>query len=339
MAAIGTKLLTMSDVAKNKNTQIGKVAEVLVQSNPVLAHMPYVQMNEKTVHVETLRSNLPNIYYRKANQPIPASKSRLEERTFSAAHFESKSQIDEMVASRGGAEMINFNRWNQATAHIQAMAQEHADLLFYGSPLEDSRKVAGITDILSTLNANEPTSKQIINAGGIGGDNTSVFFVHWGIDKVFGVYPAGSQAGLVRKDNGRVQIMGTDEQGNPGTFWGYEEQFMIDHGLVVKDYRALARVCNIDISDLKTGGSNAAELLKLMTRAHYRIPAAIRAAKGGYVYMNSTITSFLHEQALDKVGAGGGLTYQNYQGEQVLMFLGRPVIECDAILNNESAVA
>ena len=100
MAAIGTNLLTLSDVAKGKNAQIGKVAEVLVQSNPILDHIPYMEMNEKTVHIESLRSNLPAVYYRKANQPIPASKSRLEERSFSAAHFESKSQIDVMVVAR-----------------------------------------------------------------------------------------------------------------------------------------------------------------------------------------------------------------------------------------------
>lgn len=338
MAAIGTNLLTLSDVAKGKNAQIGKVAEVLVQSNPILDHIPYMEMNEKTVHIESLRSNLPAVYYRKANQPIPAGKSRIEERSFSAAHFESKSQIDVMVAARGGSEKVAFNRWNQAQGHIQAMAQEHADLLIYGSPSEDARKVAGFFDVLSTLTSTEPTSKQMVNAGGVGSDNTSILFVDWGLNTVFGVYPAGTTAGLKQEDNGKVQIIGTTETSVTGTFWGWEEQFMIDHGLVVKDYRATARVCNIDISDLKAGGTSAADLLKLMTRAHYRIPAAVRT-KSGYVYMNSTIASFLHEQALEKVGAGGGLTFQNYQGEQVMMFLGRQVIVTDALLNTEATVA
>lgn len=337
MAAIGSNLVTLSDVAKGKNAQIGKVAEVLVQSNPILDHIPYMEMNEKTVHIESLRSNLPSVYYRKANQPIPASKSRIEERSFSAAHFESKSQIDVMVAARGGSEKVAFNRWNQAQGHIQAMAQEHADLLIYGSPTDDARKVAGFFDVLSTLTSTEPTSKQMVSAGGSGSDNTSVLFVDWGPNTAFGVYPAGTSAGLKREDNGKVQIIGTTETSATGTFWGWEEQFMIDHGLVIKDYRATARVCNIDVSDLKSGGTAAADLLKLMTRAHYRIPAAVRT-KSGYVYMNSTLASFLHEQALDKVGAGGGLTFANYQGEQVMMFLGRQVIITDALLNTEAAV-
>jgi hypothetical protein len=297
-----------------------------------------MEMNEKTIHIESLRSNLPAVYYRKANQPIPATKSRIEERTFSAAHFESKSQIDVMVAARGGADRVAFNRWNQAQGHIQAMAQEHADLLIYGSPSDDARKVAGFFDVLSTLTSTEPTSNQMISAGGAGSDNTSILFVDWGPNTVFGVYPAGTTAGLKREDNGKVQIIGTTETSVTGTFWGWEEQFMMDHGLVIKDYRATARICNIDISDLKAGGTSAPDLLKYMTRAHYRIPAAVRT-KSAYVYMNSTIASFLHEQALEKVGAGGGLTFQNFNGEQVLNFLGRQVVVTDALLNTEATVS
>ena len=338
MGALNNGLLTLMDVAKSKDKQIGKVAEVLMQSNPILQHIPYMEMNEGTIHKESLRSNLPSVYYRKANQPIPASKTLLEERSFTGAHFESKSQMDKMVAARGGQDRVGFNRWNQAQGHIQAMAIEHADLMIYGSPSEDARKVAGFMDVYSTLSTSEPTSKQLISAGGSGSDNTSILFVDWGENTIFGIYPAGTQAGLKREDKGLVQILGTDENGNTGTLWGYEEGFEIDHGLVIKDYRAGARVCNIDISDLKAGGVSAADLLKLMTRAHYRIPAAVRTGKG-YVYMNSTIASFLHEQSLDKVGAGGGLTFQNYQGEPVLTFLGRQVVVTDALLNTESVVS
>ena len=110
MGALNNGLLTLMDVAKSKDKQIGKVAEVLMQSNPILQHIPYMEMNEGTIHKESLRSNLPSVYYRKANQPIPASKTLLEERSFTGAHFESKSQMDKMVAARGGQDRVGFNR-------------------------------------------------------------------------------------------------------------------------------------------------------------------------------------------------------------------------------------
>lgn len=340
MSALGTKLVTLADVAKSKDKMIGSVAEVLIQENPMLNDIPYMEMNEGTIHKESIRSALPDVYYRKANQAIPASKTTIEERTFTAAHFESKSQMDEKVASRGGADRVAFNRWNQAQGHIQAQAIEHAALTIYGSPSSSNRKVAGFMDIYSTVNtATEETAKQVIDGGGTTGDNSSILLVHWGVNSVFGIYPAGTQAGLKRTDRSAggklVQISALDSNGDAGTFWGYEEQFEIDHGLVVKDYRQAARICNIDPALLKSG-VGAADLIDLMISAHYKIHNPQNGM--GVWYVNRTIEAFLHKQALTAVGAGAGLNYTNYQGAPVLTFLGKPVRRSDALLNTEDRI-
>lgn len=340
MAAKGVSLLTLADVAKSKNKQIGKVAEVLIQHNAMLNDIPYMEMNEGTIHKEDIRSALPFVYYRKANQPIPASKSTIEERTFQACHFESKSQIDKAVAERGGMDRVAYNRWNQAQGHLQAHANELASLMLYGSPVSSNLKTAGFFDIFSTLSASEPTSKQIIDAGGTGTDNTSILKVHWGERSVFGVYPAGTQSGLSRTDysaGGKyVKIPGLDVNGNFGDFWGYEEEFSTDHGLVVKDYRQAACVRNIDVSNL-VSGSGAADLIDLMISAEYKIDDPSNGQ--GVWYVNRTIEAALHKQALTKVGAGAGLTFDNYQGQRVLMFLGSPVRRMDALLTSELQVS
>lgn len=340
MAAKGATLVTLADVAKSQNKQIGKVAEVLVQHNAALNDIPYQEMNEGTIHKEDIRSALPEVYYRKANQPIPGSKSTIEERTFTGTHFESKSQLDKAVAERGGTDRVAYNRWNQAQGHIQAQAIEHANLLVYGSPAAANRKTAGLFDIYSTLNAAEETSKQIIDAGGTGSDNTSIVKVHWGERSVFGIYPKGTSSGIKRTDHSKggklVQIHGVDVNGNPGTFWGYEEQFELDHGLVVKDFRQAARIANIDVSLLQSGGMGVADILDLMIAADYKIDS--RENGQGVWYANRTIFAALHRQALNKVGAGGGLTFENYQGKRVLMYLDCPVRLMDCILNSEARV-
>ena len=220
---------------------IGKVAEVLVLHNEMLNDVPYMEMNEGTIHKEDIRSALPAVYYRKANQPIPASKSTTEERTFQASHFESKSQIDKVVAQRGGMDRIAYNRWNQAQGHLQAHSQELADLMIYGSPSTANRKTAGFFDIYSTLLASEETSKQVIDAGGAGADNTSILKVHWGEQSVFGVYPKGTQAGLSRIDHSDgnklnrlvlAQDIGSAIKGSVrgDFFWGYGEKAFYNAG-------------------------------------------------------------------------------------------------------------
>jgi len=340
MAALGTKLVTLADVAKSKDKQIGKVAEVLVQENPMLNDIPYMEMNMGTIHKEDIRSGLPAVYYRKANEAIPASKSTVEERTFSAAHFESKSQMDEAVAKRGGVDRIAYNRWNQAQGHIQAQAIEHANLAIYGSPLTSPLKTPGLFDVYSTVTeATSETAKQVLDAGGTTGDNTSILLTCWGERSIFGVYPSGTQAGLKRTDRSAggklVQIQATDSAGDAGSFWGYEEQFEIDHGLVVKDYRQGARICNIDPA-LLLSGVGAADLIDLMISAMYKIHTLSNGKP--VFYMNRTVMAFLDKQALTKVGAGGGLKYDNYQGMPVLMFRGVPIRQSDALLNTEDRV-
>lgn len=338
MAVKNVELVSLAEVAKSKNKKIGKVAEVLLEQNDMLQDIPYMEMNEGTIHKEDIRSGLPAVYYRKANQAIPASKTSTEERTFTAAHFESKSQIDKAVASRGGTDRIAYNRWNQAQGHLQSHALELADLAIYGSPAQSNQKVAGLFDIYSTLNPAQEVSKQIVDAGGTGSDNCSILKVHWGENAVFGIYPAGTTAGLTRIDRSaggkEVQIHAKDVNGNPGTFWGYEEEFHTDHGFVVKDFRQAVRIANIDVSDLQT--ANAADLITLMIKANYRIHN-LKNGRGVW-YVNRTIEAFLHLQALTKVGQGAGLTFANYQGQQVLMFLGDPVRRMDALLNTEARV-
>lgn len=339
MSALGTELVTLADVAKSKDKKIGRVAEVLVQHNSMLNDIGYMEMNEGTIHKEDIRSELPAVYYRKANQPIPASKSTIEERTFQAAHFESKSQIDKAVAQRGGMDRVPYNRWNQAMGHLQSHSQELASLLIYGSPATANRKTAGLFDILSTLNTSEPTYNQIVDGGGTGSDNTSIIKIHWGPQSVFGVYPKGTRSGLTRTDRTKgdllIQIEGTDENGNSGTFWGYEEDFETDHGLVVKDYRQIARVANIDTSNL-VSGSSAADLMDLMISANFKIEN--RSIGKGAWYVNRTIEAHLYKQARITVGAGGGLTFKNVDGEEVLHFMGDPIRRMDAILDSEAQV-
>jgi hypothetical protein len=340
MAALGSYFLTLADVAKSENKQIGKVAEVLLEKNAALNDIPYMEMNEGTRHVESIRSSLPAVYYRKANQAIPSGKSEIEERTFNGAHFEGKSEVDKIVAERGGAARLNFNRWNQAQGYLQAMALEHADLLFNGSPEDSSQKTPGLFDVYSTFDSSaSPVAAQMIDGGGTGSDNTSIQLCSWGDQAMFGIFPSGTQGGLKRTDDSAggklIDIVSTDHLGNPGTFKGYRELFEIDHGLVVKDYRQGSRICNIDVTKLKSG-VGAADLTDLMISAIYKLDSQENGTQ--VFYVNKTIMAFLHKQAIEKVSAGGGLTYDNYQGKKVLMFMGIPIRGCDAILNTQARI-
>lgn len=334
MAVKSLGFVTFLDVAKEGN----QVAEVLTLKNSMMKDIPYTEMNEGTVHKETIRSYIPKPVYRKANQGLAPQKSGLEERTFTAAHFESRSQIDKAVAERGGKDRVKINRWNQAQGHLQGMANEHASLMIYGSPSGEGDKNVGFMDVYYTVNASVETSKQIVDAGGTGSDNTSILLVNWGSDKIFGVYPAGTQAGMKRTDyseNGKlVQIQMLDAAGNASNYYGYDEIFELDHGLVIKDWRQAARIANIDVSDLIAGNVSAAALVDLLITAMYKLDTIA----GTVIYMNRIVHSILHKQVRKDVMSGGGLTFMNFAGEEVLSFNGLPIRIQDSILTNEARV-
>lgn len=336
MAVKGIGYVSLLDVSKKGD----KVAEVLTLKNKMMGDIPYTEMNEGTVHKESIRAFLPSPKYRKANQALAAAKSGLEERTFSASHFESRSQMDAKVAQRGGMDRVGVNRWNQAHGHIQAMANEHARLMIYGSPSGEGNKEPGFADIYYTTNTTtSETAKNVVSAAGVGSDNTSIYMINWNPNSIFGVYPKGTQTGLKRTDyseNGKlVQLQGLDELGAAGTFYGYDEIFELDHGLVVKDWRQAARIANIDVSDLKAGTGTNPQLLDLLITAQYRLDDMA----GAIIYCNRTVHGMLHKQALTTVKAGGGLTFMNFGGEQVLSFNGMPIRIQDSILETEAVVA
>lgn len=336
MAAIGSTYVTMLDVAKKGNA----VAEVLVKKNAMMKDIPYVEMNEGTIHKESIRAFLPSPVYRKANQGLAAQKSAIEERTFSASHFESRSQIDKMVAQRGGMDKVAMNRWNQLQGHIQSMANEHGRLSIYGSPTGvGSNKEPGFADIYYTINTStNETAKNVVNAAGSGSDQTSIYIVNWGPNSIFGVYPKGTQSGIKRTDYSEggklVQLQMTDNNGAAGNYYGYDEICELDHGLVVKDWRQACRIANIDVTDLLAGTGSNPNLIDLLITGQYKLDDP----NGAIIYCNRTIHAMLHKHALTKVTAGGGLTFMNFGGETILSFNGMPIRIHDAILNTETAI-
>ena len=89
MATINSKVLTMADWAKRLDPD-GKTAfitEVLSQSNEVLDDMLFKEGNLPTGEQTTIRTGLPNVFYRLINQGTPKSKSTTAQITENAAIF------------------------------------------------------------------------------------------------------------------------------------------------------------------------------------------------------------------------------------------------------------
>lgn len=337
--ALSNTNLTLADWAKrvDPDGRIPVVAELLSQSNEILEDAVFKEGNLPTGDRVVIRTGLPTVYWRALNQGIPSSKSTTAQVDEATGILEARSEVDKDLA------MLNGNtaqfRLSEDTAFLEAMNQTQATTLFYGNPGTDPKQFLGLAARYSSTSAGN--GQNVIKAGGTGSDNTSIYLVVWGDQIVYCPFPKGSKAGLIHEDLGEQTVYNSD-----GTrLQAYATRYQWKNGLVVKDWRYVVRIANIDVSDLvgQTGtqaADQATAIIKLMARSLYRIPnlAMGRAA----FYMNRTVHSGLSVAALDKsqyvLKVNEGLS-QFGTANSWLSFLGVPLRRVDAILNTESLVS
>ena len=297
MATLATGQLTLVDYAKrlSPDGKIDPIAELLSQQNDVLEDVVFKEANQPTSHVVTVRTGMPAVYWRSYNAGVPPSKSTTAQITEPCAMLEARSHID--------AKLLNLNgnsaafRLSEESPFIEAMNQEMTGKLFNGNVGTDQKTFSGLSTRYSATSAGNGSN--IILAGGSGSDNTSMYLVVWGEQTVFATFPKGSKAGLSSRDLGEESV----SDGAGGWYQGARSLFQWDAGLVVKDWRYVVRIANIDVSDwVGVTGTQAitaaTNLLKLMMRAIARIPN-FNMGRAAF-YGNRSVREGLMIQALDR---------------------------------------
>lgn len=339
MATLANTSLTLADWAKRTDPEgrVPVVAELLSQSNEILEDCVFKEGNLPTGERVVIRTGLPTVYWRALNQGIPNSKSTTAQVDEACGILEARSEIDKDLA------MLNGNtsqfRLSEDQAFLEAMNQTQATTLFYGNPGTDPKQFLGLAPRYSSLSA--ANAQNILSAGGSGSDNTSIFLVVWGDNTAYCPFPKGSKAGLMHEDLGEQTVYNAD-----GTrMQALSTRYQWKNGLVVKDWRYVVRIANIDVSDLigQSGtqlSTASTAIIKLMARALYRIPNMSMGRSA--FYMNRTVHSGLALAAMDKsqyvLKIEQALT-QFGQPNSYLSFLGVPLRRVDALVNTESVVS
>ena len=331
MATVGNTYLTLRD--RYAQTEDGKITstiiDLFVQSNTILEDAVTLPCNSGTFHKTTVRNGLPEPEFRKFYQGVKCQKGDYTQVTDATAMIDDYSLVDKKLADLN-EDKAQF-RLNEAEAHIQGMNNKVQKNFFYGNKGKEDAAFDGLAVRYNKIDTTKgKIGYQVMSAGGAGSDNTSIWFVTWGEKHTHLIYPKGSKAGLQREDKGQV----TAQDANGNDFEAYRDYFSWDVGLTVRNYRANGRIANIDVSDLS--GSSAADLITLMIQMWHRIK---KHAKGGktVIYVNETIETFLHLQAMNKDNVN--LTLGEFAGAPVVKFLGIPVKCADQILDTEAAVS
>lgn len=340
MAVLPTSNPTLLDVARylDPNGNIAKIVMILMKYNDILDDMPSIEGNLPTGHQTNVETSKPTPTLRLVNQGVVPAKATAKAIVDGLAMLENRNNIDINVARLNGN--VESFRQRQSRSFIQGFMDEVSRILIYGDTSTDAREFNGLASRYFALSG-QTTSGQLITAGGSGSDNTSIWLVKWGEDTVFTVYPKGSKAGMQFEDLG-IQDVVTDAT-TGAIMRAYTAWFQWLIGLVVADYRAVVRICNIDKSDLITASDTSdtsANILKFMSQAYDLLPPGQNGKP--CFYMNNTVLSMLRVKLLNKGNLC--LSFKDVMGpgeiaRKELHFYDIPCRRVDAILNTEATIS
>jgi hypothetical protein len=346
MATLPGTALTLADWAKrvDDDQHTSAIVELLSQSNEILDDMLIVEGNLPTGHKTTVRTGLPTASWRLLNYGVQKSKSTTAQVIDSCGNLEAFSDIDKDLADLNG-NTASF-RLSETRAFLEAMSQQMAQTLIYGNLAVNPERFQGLSPRYNTVNiATAQTAANVVDMGGTGSTNTSMWIVCWGADTAHGIFPKGKTTGLQHVDMGEWPV--TDANG--GLYMAYRDRYKWELGFSLRDWRYVVRLCNIDVTLLNS--VNAANLINGIVRGLRRLPTGstrynpvtksdadtISGPMGRVaIYCNRVVSTYLDLQAMNKSNVL--LDMMQFDGKPVTAFRGIPVRTVDAILNTEARV-
>jgi len=334
MATLSTSLPTLADLAKrlDPDGKIDKIAEILAQTNPIVEDMPMMEANDKTGHKSTVRTGLPRGTWRKLNYGVYPEKSTTAQIRDVTGMLESYSEVDKKLVDIS-SDKAGF-LLSESKAFLEGMNQNMAETVIYGDGAANPERFTGLAPRFNTKQTTGATGAQsaanVIDAGGTGSNNTSIWLICWGENTVHGIYPEGTKAGLIPGEAKQETLF--DAQG--GRFEGYRTHYEWNIGLVVRDWRYVVRIANVDVAALTKNASAGADLIDLLVQAVELLPHQDMGKP--VFYGNRTIRSFLRRQITNKTNVW--LSQGEVAGKRVLMFDEIPFKRLDVLLNTEARV-
>lgn len=341
MATIGSSYPTLIDAYKGSAE--GTVVELLKQNNPILDDAIATECNMQATHRTMTRTGYPSVAWGRLYQGVPQSKATMQQVDDTTGFLEARSEIDtrllKLAPDPAKARLVD------SAPFLEAMNQEMATGIFYHDTATTPEKFKGLAARLSTYNTNAPdprkpnVANQVIHGGGVGSDNTSIYFVTWADHAATLLYPKGTKAGVSVMDKGEESV----KDGNGNTFYAKVTAFEWHIGMSLKDYRYCARVANIDVSDMLAG---SVDLWALLRKAYYRLYQVYGVgAMGGKtaIYMNRQVLEILDAQSTDRALLAAnpnytGLGQAQVEGRIIRTYRDIPIRMTDAILNTEALV-
>jgi len=333
--------LTLLELAKRTNFgDLQTIVEVLDEENEWLQDAVWVQANQPMSHITTQRVSKPSGSWRSINEGVSPSASSTKQITEGIGILEDYSRVDKLLAELSGN--VNKFRSGEDKAFVSGLGEEISKVMFneeivglavttYGDTKIDPARFnglparlndAGLFNVYDTGKANVATN------------DTSIYIVQWGEQKVHMTYPSGSPTlGIQHENLGEQTIDLTTTAGTPKLMQALVSHFKVNVGLVVRDDRCIRRIPSINTIDGETYSFGVAT-----STVHHKLIEALNAlpyqGAGAKIYCNNALKTQMDIFAVDKTNVL--YTVDDWGGKQITRFRGVPVRRVDAIGSKEA---
>lgn len=350
MSTIANSMLGLADfyAGTENDGSVSHLINMMAQSNAIFEDVMALPASNGSTHKTTMVSTLPNTAtWGRLNKGAPLDKLGRTPITDVTAFINKRSTVDVRSGNIIGKDALKMFRLQEAQGIIEGMSQAMSSSWFYSNADANPDAITGLAPRYGDLSAEN--GKQIIDAGGTGSDNTSLWMLTWGQDAIHTIHPKDSTAGIHHEDMGKQRV--TDENGD--AYYAYEDMFDFHSGIVVRDWTKAVRIANIDVSAMEAG---SVDLFKFMRKGYSQL-RGIRSADRGTavpgagldgnfgmgrsaIYCNKEVLLALEEQSLN---AGGSDNYvrlkpMELEGKEVDSFKKLPIRQVDALVNTEARV-
>lgn len=274
-----------------------ELVKILAQSNTMAARGVWRPCNQGDTYVTVWESGLPESSSRMLNRGTPFSNGHTSQRKFGVGKFSTSTAVD-IASPEFQVDNTGFIV-RASDSHMRTLGNKFDSDLIYGSTAADPAGFDGLTTYFGSLDVFD--GECVIDAGGQGSDNCSIWLIHWGPNGCFLTYPSSSSVGISMTSVTNTIL--TDENGL--SYVGNAFFWELDAGFAFKDYRAVCRIANVDVSGLKAGAQTgsgyvgrADNLYTLTAEAAHRMKAWRGDLSMGAAWFVTPSTMFALEQQL-----------------------------------------
>lgn len=328
--------LTLVELAKRTlDGQHLAIAEVLAETNEVLADAVWIESNQPTSHITSKRTHLPSGTWRKIGGGVKRETTSTKQIEEGVGLCEAYSLVDKFLVDI--AKNPREFRSQEDLGFVEGLSQTLADTLFksdsgtiYGTTTGHPERFNGFVSRYNKVSGNDNVRDQTCSDSN---QSTSLWVIQWSPRMVHMIYPKGSKMGIEARDLGEQTVTASDSpSSSPSEYQAYRTHFKFNAGLAVRDDRCVQRLANIDPNDTANAdGLSIDNVIFMLNDLPYQ-------GKNAVIYCNRAVKADFHILAKDS----GNLAVQTVDdafGKPVQTFLGVPIRRVDAITNTENPIS